>query len=166
VNLSRATSAALISACLVTLSACGEESTTAGTPPTTAGSVAAPAVTSVAPSAATGTATGGDDRAVCQAADKAGKDLKEAFVTAMTSGKTPSNAQLKTILTGFGSSLTTVTASAADSTVVAAAKQVAEQATKAAAAADPAEAAATPAFEKASTDLAAACKAIGVPLEL
>ena len=160
---SRATFAALICASALALAACGggDDTTAAPAPSTTTAAAPAPSATSAAPSAATGgTGIGAGDKKICESANKAGEKMKDDFVAAMTSGE-PSPAKLKQILGELDSKLSAV-AGDADTKVAAAAKQMAAEAEKAASAADPMDAAANSGFEKAGSDLTAACKAAGV----
>jgi hypothetical protein len=147
------------------LTACGDDTTdTAGS----ASSVAPPAasasaIASAAPSTpAADTAAGTTDKAICESANKAGETMKDEFVAALQSGKEPTPAALKKILTAFTDRMTAATATASDSKVTAAVKQMGAEASKAAAAANPIEAADNPDFVKAGSDLTAACKAAGV----
>lgn len=156
----RVTATALICASLITLSACGgeEPENSAGSTPSTSA-----AATSAAPatSAPAGAATG--DKDLCESVKKAGKEMKDAFVAAFTSGEEPDAAALKKILTDLSKELETVAASgAADSKVTAAVKAFGAEASKAASAADPLTASEDPAFEKTGSEITAACKAVGV----
>lgn len=93
--------------------------------------------------------------------------MKDAFIAAaMQSAGEPSPAVVKKILNGFAEEMTALAAAGGDSKAATASKRVGAEASKAAAAADPTEAADNAAFEKAGGQLAAACKAAGVDLDL
>ncbi|MEO3748552.1 hypothetical protein [Plantactinospora sp. B5E13] len=155
----------MICASLITLSACGgeePENTAGSTPSTSAAAPSASAPASSAPaSAPAGAATG--DKELCESVKKAGEEMMDAFVAAFTSGNEPDSAELKKVLTDLSKELETLAASGgADSKVVAALKGFGAEASKAASAADPMTAAENPAFEKAGSEITAACKTAGV----
>ncbi|MEU6074221.1 hypothetical protein [Micromonospora sp. NPDC047074] len=170
-NLSRATFAGLACAALLTLAACGGEdaaTTTAASPSpavtpstTTVASPSASASSAPSPSAAVATMS---DKKLCESAKKASDEMKAELVAIVGSGKEPSSADFKKILTGLEQKVTTLAAAGGDSKVAAALTKFGAEATKAAAAADPAQAADNPAFEKAGADITAACKKAGVSI--
>lgn len=102
------------------------------------------------------------DKKLCEAAKKAGDEMKAEFVAAVTSGQEASPAVFKQILTDLDKKVTTVASAGGDGKVATALKNFGVEASKAAASANPAEAADNPAFEKAGADITAACKAAGV----
>lgn len=106
------------------------------------------------------------DRELCESANKAGKAMKDAFLALIKSGKEPSAAEYKKILTDLGEQLTTLASSGGDTKVATALKQLGAEAAKAAGAADPASAIDNPAFDKAGEDLTAACAAAGVDVNI
>ncbi|WP_430782872.1 hypothetical protein [Actinoplanes sp. G11-F43] len=142
------------------LAACGggdEATSGAAAPAATTTSAAAPAATEAAPAA-----DAPDDKAVCEAANKASDSLKKAMLTLMQNGAEdlpPSD--MKLLLTDFAKSLNEA-AGSSDSKAGAAVKLIATQSTEAAAAADPSKALDEDAATKAGKDLNAACKAAGV----
>ncbi|SCL16605.1 hypothetical protein GA0070616_1062 [Micromonospora nigra] len=149
---------------LLTLSACGgeDESTTAGSTPSGAATSAAAESPSAAPatSAAVETVT---DKKLCESAEKASADLRASFIKVMSSGEEPSPADFQKLYDELEKEMSAVAASGgADSEVAAALTAFGAEAGKAAAAADPAATADNPAFEKAGTDITAACKKVGV----
>ena len=147
----------------MTLAACGGEdtTTTAGSTPS-ASTASSSAAVSSAPSVSASTTAAASDKELCESAKKASDDMRAALVTAVQSGKQPTPAVFKEILTGLEQKITAVASTGGDGKVTTALKQFSAEAAKAAAAADPATAADNPAFEKAGTDLSAACKAVGV----
>ncbi|WP_307871740.1 hypothetical protein [Micromonospora sp. U21] len=156
----RVTSTVLICASLMTLAACGGEdsATTAGSTPSasTASSSAA------APSTSASTTAAASDKELCESAKKASDDGRALLLKAVQSGKAPTPAEFKEILTDLEQKFTTAAAAGGDGKVAPIMKQFAAEAAKAAAAADPATAADSPAFVKVGADLSAACKAVGV----
>ncbi|HEX5597255.1 MAG TPA: hypothetical protein VFX61_14750 [Micromonosporaceae bacterium] len=102
------------------------------------------------------------DKELCESAKKAGDDMKAELIAIMKSGKEPSTADYKKILTDVVDKLNTLASAGGDSKVATSIKQLHAEAAKVAAAADPEKAADNPAFEKAGADLTAACKAVGV----
>jgi hypothetical protein len=154
----RVASAVLIGVSLLALTACG------GDEPTTTAAPAPVATTaSSAPAAADPAAGGSSDKEICEAAKKAGQAMKTAVVDAFKAGAQPSPDAFKKILDDLDQQLTTLAAGAeGDSKVAAALKKISAEAAEAAKAADPVEAAAKSSFEKAGTDLTAACKAVGI----
>ncbi|RGC66478.1 hypothetical protein C5N14_24070 [Micromonospora sp. MW-13] len=163
----RATSALLTCASLLALAACGGEDTasTAGSAPSasTAASSAATSVSSAPSStAAAGTTGGASDKKLCEAAKKAGDDMKAELVAALKSGNEPSPAMFKKILTALDEKVTALASTGGDSKVAIALRKFGAEAAKAASATNPADAADNPAFEKAGADITAACKAAGV----
>jgi hypothetical protein len=163
----RIASSLFLSACVLALAACGgADETTAGSAPaasaTTAASAAAP--TSAAPADSAGGGT--SDKELCESANKAGEKMKKDFIAAFQAsggGELPPAAELKKVLTELNDELSALAKSGAeDSKVVAALKTFGVEAAKAAKASDPATAADNPKFEKAGSDITAACKAAGV----
>lgn len=102
------------------------------------------------------------DKELCESANKAGRDMKDALMAILKSGKEPSAADYKKILTDLNEQLTTLASAGGDTEVATALKQFGAEAAKAAAAADPENAVDNPAFEKAGSDITTACKAAGV----
>ncbi|GIF16490.1 hypothetical protein [Actinoplanes teichomyceticus] len=170
----RVTSAVLLATAVLTLAACSDDDKTeagSATPAAPASATAAPSASAIVtdptatkdgPGSKAGAAA---DKELCTATDKAGQSMKKALVTLMSANSgTISAGDAKAILEDFTKQVTTALQSAGDSKVSAAAKAVADEAAKAATAADPVTAAAEPSFEKAGTDVAAACRAAGVPV--
>ncbi|WIM94215.1 hypothetical protein ACTOB_006220 [Actinoplanes oblitus] len=169
----RVTSAVLFTAAVLSLAACSDDDKTeaSGTPTTAATSASAPAATSSAPDvsisesgAIPGSAANGSaDKVVCEASNTAGEAMKTAMLKIMKAGNGDIKpADAKAILDDFTKSVNQALDQAPESTVSTAAQKVADEAAKAASAADPVEAAAAPGFEKAGTELTAACKAAGI----
>ncbi|HEX5543341.1 MAG TPA: hypothetical protein VFX60_17605 [Micromonospora sp.] len=102
------------------------------------------------------------DKELCESAKKAGEESKAALITIMKSGKEPSAADYKKMLTEMGETLTTLASAGGDSKVATAIRQMGAEASKAAAASNPEEAVENPAFEKAGADLTDACKTTGI----
>jgi len=161
----------LVGISLMALAACGGKApaTTAGsTPPASGASAPTADSASSAPSSSAPAGNTGDmsDRELCEAANKAGNAMKDALMAFMKSGREPSAADYKKILTDLGEQLTTLASSGGDTTVATALKQLGAQASKAAGAADPASAIDNPVFDKAGDDLTAACAAAGVDVNV
>ncbi|MDI6104727.1 hypothetical protein QLQ12_39670 [Actinoplanes sp. NEAU-A12] len=158
----RVATAVLAGVSLWGLAACGEEKTATTTAPVATSPAAKPAASTAATTAPA--AKAGSDKELCQAADKAEKDMKAAMLTiTQTTGGELSAADAKAMLTGFSKSLTTA-AAGSDSKVAKIMTTIGAQAAKAAAAKDPGTAADTPEAEKSGKELIAACKAAGVTL--
>ena len=158
-NILRAGSTVLISVSLMTLAACGGKEAASTAAP------AAPAATNasagVPAAAGTGGATGaGNDATLCHAAKKAHQDMLTQF-TAAASGATPSPEAVQKAVTDLGTALTALAATGGNSKVATAINQYGAAAAKAAAA-GPGAAEDDPALSKASEELRAACKAVGV----
>jgi hypothetical protein len=158
-NLLRASSTLLISVSLMTLAACGGEEAAGTAAP--AAPAAANASAGVPAAAGTGGATGaGNDAALCRDAKKAHQDMLTQFATSASSA-TPSPEGVKKAVTDLGKALTALAATGGNSKVATAINQYGAAAAQAAAAADPGLAE-DPALGKASEELRAACKAVGV----
>ncbi len=157
----RVTSAVLFTAAVLSLAACSEEEKKSDAAATST----AAATTAAAPSSPPAAAAGASDKEICEAANKAGKAMTKDLSAAITDGDF-SPAEAKTILGAFRESVLAVTAPDSSTKVGVAALQMTKDATKIAEAADPFTAMEDPAFEKAGTDLEAACKAVGVKLTL
>jgi hypothetical protein len=144
---------------MLTLAACGEDdtATTAGSTPPASAPASVPATV---PSSPAGADTA-NDKKLCASAESAGQAMKKELIAALQVSDSPSPAAYKKILAGLDKKMTTL-AAGGDGAVATAIKKMGTEASKAAAAADPVEAAANPTFEKAGTDLTAACKAVGV----
>jgi hypothetical protein len=155
----RYASAVLIGVALLTLAACGGNDT-----PTAGSAPSAPATTSAAPTppASTGaTAAASADAKLCETANKIGAAMKTELLKAVKDDGTLDVAQAKKTLTGLADQLNAAAVDN-DGQVAAAMKDFAAQSAKAATAADPTTAVSGPAYEKAGSDLTAACKAVGV----
>ncbi|MFI7606015.1 hypothetical protein ACIBTV_12905 [Micromonospora sp. NPDC049366] len=103
-----------------------------------------------------------DEKTLCESAEKAGQDMKKALIAAVQSGNEPSAEVYRKMLTDLHDKLAALTPGGGDGKVADALNRMGAEAAKAAAAGDPAAAADNPAFEKAGTDLTAACKTAGV----
>ncbi len=163
----RITSSLFICASVLVLAACGgADETTAGSAPAASSTVAAPAATPAASTPADSAAGGTSDKDLCESANQAGEKMKKDFIAAFQAaggGELPPAAELKKILTDMNDELSTLASSGAeDSKVVAALEKFGSEATKAAKSSDPATAADNPEFEKAGSDITAACKSAGV----
>jgi hypothetical protein len=101
------------------------------------------------------------DAELCEAAKKAGEEMRKKLVAAAMSGDT-SPAMFKDILTELNEKVTTLAASGGDGELVTALKEFGAEVAKAASAADPAAAIDNPNVEKAGKRASAACKAAGV----
>ncbi|MEU7613351.1 hypothetical protein [Micromonospora sp. NPDC049204] len=163
-NHSRIASALLILAAATALTACGDgdAATTAGSTPsasTSAAATTAAASPSAAPasSAATGSTA---DKELCTSFSKAADEMKAELLKIATAGE-PTAADFKKILADLEKKTVALASAGGDSKVAAALKSFGAEAGKAAAAADPESAADNGAFEKAGTELTAACKAAG-----
>ncbi|MFC3502049.1 hypothetical protein ACFOOK_13910 [Micromonospora krabiensis] len=167
-NRPRLVSIALISAAALALAGCGGEETATPTSSTPTASAVAPTSAAASPSVAPSSpAAGGapvtvNEKVVCESAEKAGQEMKKALIAVVQSGKEPSAEVYRKILADLGDKLTSLLPAGGVGEVVGALTRFASEAGRAAAAADPATAADNPAFEKAGTDLTAACKAAGV----
>jgi len=153
-NLRRTTSTLLISVSLMTLAACGGKEAAGTAAP------AAPAATNAPAGGTSGTADAGNDATLCHAAKKAHQDMLTQF-TASASSATPSPEAVKKAVTDLATALTALAATGGNSKVATAINQYGAAAAKAAAA-GPGAAEDDPALSKASEELRAACKAIGV----
>ena len=155
-----ATSSLLICVSVLPLTACGgkdDTSTTAGSAP----AASAPAPASASP-AGGDTAGGANDKKLCESVRSAGEKMKSSLITALQAGEEPSPAVFKKILTDLDKEVTSLAEAGGDSEVGAALQKLGSEAAKAAKASDPAEAADNPEFEKAGTEITAACKSAGV----
>ncbi|MEH1167351.1 hypothetical protein V6V47_18395 [Micromonospora sp. CPCC 205539] len=159
----RFASALLILAATTALAACGDadKATTAGSTPSASTSVSTSVAPTSAAASAPAAAAGASDKKLCETVKKAGDDMKAELLKVAMAGE-PSAADFKKILIGLKDQLSAAASAGGDSKVATAVQQFNAEAAKAAAAADPAEAADNPAFEKAGTDITAACKAVGV----
>jgi hypothetical protein len=167
VKLFRVTSSLFICASVLALAACGgADETKAGSAPAASSTVAAPAATPTSSTPADSAAGGTSDQDLCESAHEAGEKMKKDFIAAFQAsggGELPPVAELKKILTDLNDELSGLaSAGAEDSEVVAALEKFGSEAAKAAKASDPATAADNPAFEKAGSDITAACKSAGV----
>src|SRR5690606_31586855 len=138
------------------------------TPPASGASAPTADSASSAPSSSAPAGNTGDmsDRELCEAANKAGNAMKDALMAFMKSGREPSAADYKKILTDLGEQLTTLASSGAATPGATALKHLAAQAATAAGAADPAGAIDNPVFDKAGDALPAACAAAGVAVNV
>ena len=152
-----ATSSLLICVSVLPLTACGGKDDTS----TTAGSAPAASVPAASP-AGGDTAGGANDKKLCESVRTAGEKMKSSLITALQSGEEPSPAVFKKILTDLDKEVTSLAEAGGDSEVGAALQKLGSEAAKAAKASDPAEAADNPEFEKAGTEITAACKSAGV----
>ncbi|WP_416902823.1 hypothetical protein [Micromonospora echinospora] len=159
----RIVSAVLICASL-TLAGCGggEDDTTAGSAPSPSSATSAPAASASSAPAPSAPAGGASDKELCESTKKAGNDMKASVVTALQADPAAAPEAFRKVLTELESKLTALAATGGDTAVTTAIRAFTAEAAKAAKAADPASAADNPAFEKAGTDLAAACKKAGV----
>ncbi|MEV0326674.1 hypothetical protein AB0H63_09510 [Micromonospora echinospora] len=158
----RVVSAVLICASL-TLAGCGGgDDTTAESASSPSSAPSAPAASASSASAPSAPAGGASDKELCESAKKAGNDMKTSLVTALQADAAAAPAAFRKVLTELDQKMTALAATGGDTAVTAAVKQLGAEAAKAAKAADPAAAADTPAFVKVGTDLATACKSVGV----
>lgn len=153
-NLLRTTSTLLISVSLMTLAACGGKEA-----PSTA-APAAPAATNASAGGTSSATDAGNDATLCRAAKKAHQDMLSQFA-ASASSATPSPDAVKKAVTDLGKALTVLAATGGNSKVATAINQYGAAAANAAAA-GPEAAEDDPVLGKASEELRAACKAIGV----
>jgi hypothetical protein len=159
VNRIRVTTTLLICACALVLAACGAPEDT-GTPPAaapTATVALTPAPASPGPADNAGGGSAGD-KALCESADEAGKEMKAALIEGMTSGASP-EAAAKKAFAGMEKDLTALLADAGDSDVAVALKKMAALLPKL-------ETGDNPAFEKVTAELGAACQAAGVKIDV
>ena len=160
-NILRASSTVLMSVSLLTLAACGgKEAASTAAPVAPAATNASAGVPAAA--GAGGATGGGNDATLCHAAKKAHQDMLTQFMGSHSaSGATPSPEAAKKAVTDLVKTLTALAASGGNSKVATAINQYGAAAAKAAAA-GPGAAEDDPALSKASEELRAACKAIGV----
>ncbi|WP_067499581.1 hypothetical protein [Actinoplanes sp. TFC3] len=150
-QLIRVSPVVLALASMVLLGACSDSPSTSSAPP--------------APATATGASPAPNragDAKLCSAVQKIGQDLKDELVGISQSGKEPTRDLFTGILQKMAEKVTAEAFAAGDSAVAVAARQLGEQASQAAKEQDPVAAASSPGFEKAGSDLTAACQAAGV----
>ncbi|GIF06604.1 hypothetical protein [Actinoplanes siamensis] len=161
----RITSAVLFTAAVLSLGACSDDDKTeAGA--SSAGTSTATSAAAAPPVGATSAAAAGgaSDKAICEETNKAGEAMKESLLGSMKDGDFQP-AEAKKMLEDFSTAVTAA-AGSGTSKIATGAKSLADIATKSASAADPLTAVEDPAFEKAGTELAAACQAAGVKVNL
>lgn len=105
---------------------------------------------------------GSGEKAFCASVKKVGDEMKADLATILQTGRAPTPAEAKKVLTDTQDKLTALAASGGDGKVVAAIKQFATEAAKAASAADPLTAADNPGYLKAGESVNAACRPYGV----
>ncbi|MEU4570822.1 hypothetical protein [Micromonospora sp. NPDC023956] len=162
----RVLSAVLVCAAL-TLAGCGgADDTTAGPAPSagpTSSATSTPSSPTTSSAPAPSTSVGGTgDKEICTSVKEIGNDMKASLVTALQADQAAAPAAFRKVLTDLEGKLTALAATGGDTAVTTAIRAFTTEAAKAAKAADPATAADNPAFEKAGTDLTAACKKAGV----
>ncbi|WP_133877553.1 hypothetical protein [Paractinoplanes brasiliensis] len=150
-NRTRVASAVLIGVSFLSLAACGSDETPTPAAP-------APAATTAAAAAAP------SDEAICTELDKVAKAMSKDLVAMLAAGE-PKPAEAKKVLTDVVAGLTKA-AGSSDTEVGAATKELIARSSAAAAAADPMTAIEQDAqWEKAGTDINAACQKAGVTIK-
>jgi hypothetical protein len=154
----RVVPAVLIGVFSLALTACGgEDAPTAAAPAATTAAAPADAADPAAPAASSA-----DDKKLCAAAEKAGKDMKTELIKTLQAAEgEPDAAAMGKVLVGLADDLNKA-AAASDSKVGTALKTFAAESEKAGSAANPETAADNPAYEQAGKDVRLACKEVGV----